>query len=115
MRHFAALACFLLAMSHGNAVSAAIEGNEALKRVETVQERFLESSNSGAASDQVLESALQEGSGSAVSEVEEDACDCGPTSHWKKGVVVAIAFLLILLATWHSRNKPDDTAWKETS
>ena len=102
-------------MSHGNAVSAAIEVNEVLKRVQTGQERFLESSNSGSASDQVLESALQEGSGSAVSEVEEDACDCEPTSHWKKGVVVAIAFLLILLATWHSRNKPDDTAWKETS
>ncbi|MBA50918.1 MAG: hypothetical protein CL456_02210 [Acidimicrobiaceae bacterium] len=115
MRHFAALACFLLAMSHGNAVSAAIEGNEALKRVETVQERFLESSNSGAASDQVLEFALQEGSGSAVSEVDEDVCDCGPKSHWKKAIVVAIAFLLILLATWHSRNKPDDIAWKETS
>ena len=115
MRHFVALVCFLLAVSHGSAGSAVIEGNEALKRVETVQERFLESSNSGAASDQVLESALQEGSGSAVSEVDEDACDCGPKSHWKKGVVVAIAFLLILLATWHSRNKPDDTGRKETS
>ena len=102
-------------MSHGNAVSAAIEVNEVLKRVQTGQERFLESSNSGSASDQVLESALQEGSGSAVSEVDEDACDCGPKSHWKKGVVVAIAFLLILLATWHSRNKPDDTGRKETS
>ena len=102
-------------MSHGSAVSAVIEGNEARERIETAQERFVGSSNSGPASGQVLESALQEGSGSAVSEVDEDACDCGPTSHWKKGVVVAIAFLLILLATWHSRNKPDDTGRKETS
>ena len=115
MRHFVALVCFLLAVSHGSAVSAAIEGNEALERIETAEERFLEASHSGPASDEVLEFALQEGSDSAVSEVDEDACDCGPKSHWKKGVVVAIAFLLILLATWHSRNKPDDIAWKETS
>ena len=115
MRHFAALVCFLLAVSHGSAVSAVIEGNKALERIETAEERFLEASNSGPASDEVLEFALQEGSDSAVSEVDEDACDCGPKSHWKKGVVVAIAFLLILLATWHSRNKPDDTGRKETS
>ena len=115
MRHFAALICFLLAVSHGSAVSAVIEGNEVLERIETAQERFVGSSNSGPASDQVLEFALQEGSDSAVSEVDEDVCDCGPRSHWKKAIVVAIAFLLILLATWHSRHKPDDTGWKETS
>ena len=92
MRHFVALICFLLAVSHGSAVSAVIEGNEVLERIETAQERFVGSSNSGPASDEVLEFALQEGSDSAVSEVVEDACDCGPKSHWKKGVVVALAF-----------------------
>ena len=73
------------------------------------------SSASESAADQVLEFALQEGSDSTVSDVDEDICDCGPRSHWKKAIVVAIAFLLILLATWHSRPKPDDTGWKETS
>ena len=115
MRHFAALICFLLAVSHGSAVSAVIEGNEVLERIETAQERFVGSSNSGPASDQVLELVLQEGSDSAVSEVDEDVCDCGPRSHWKKAIVVAIAFLLILLATWHSRSKPDGADCQEPS
>ena len=115
MRHFAALICFLLAVAHGSAVSAVIEGNEARERIEIAQERFVGSSASESAADQVLEFALQEGSDSTVSDVDEDICDCGPRSHWKKAIVVAIAFLLILLATWHSRHKPDDTGWKETS
>ena len=69
MRHFAALICFLLAVSHGSAVSAVIEGNEARERIETTQERFVGSSASESAADQVLEFALQEGSDSTVSDV----------------------------------------------
>jgi len=115
VRHFAALVCCLLVVSHGNAVSAVIEGNEALERIETAEERFLEASNSGSASDEVLEFVLQEGSDSAVSEVDEDVCDCGPRSHWKKTIVVAIAFLLILLAAWYSRSKSDGADCEETS
>ena len=115
MRHFAALVCCLLVVSHGSAVAAVTEGDEVARWTETAQERLLESSNSGSVADQVHEFALQEGSDSAVSEVNEDGCDCGPRSHWKKVVVVAVAFVLILLAAWHSRNKPDDAGSEETS
>ena len=115
MRHFAALVCCLLVVSHGSAGAAVTEGDEVAKRTEAAQERFLESSNMGLASDEVLEFALQQGSDSAVSEVDEDGCDCEPRSQWKKVVVVAVAFVLILLAAWRSKNKPDDAGWTETS
>ncbi len=115
VRHFAALVCCLLVVSHGNAVAAVIEGDEVARWTETAQDRLLESSNSGSVADEVHEFALQEGSDSTVSEVDEDGCDCEPRSQWKKVVVVAVAFVLILLAAWHYRNKPDDAGWTETS
>ncbi len=115
MRHVAALVCCLLAVSHGTAVAAVTEGDEVARWTETAQERLLESSNSASVADQVHEFALQEGSDSAVSEVNEDGCDCEPRSQWKKVVVVAVAFLLILLAAWRSKNKPDGAGSEETS
>ena len=115
MRHFAALVCCLLAVSHGTAVAAVTEGDEVASWTETAQERFLESSNRESVADQVVEFALQEGSDSAVSEVDEDGCDCEPRSQWKKVVVVAVAFVLIVLAALRSKNKPDDAGWTETS
>ncbi|MEG3596393.1 MAG: hypothetical protein VX360_05015 [Actinomycetota bacterium] len=102
-------------MSHGTAVAAVTEGDEVTRWTETAQERLFESSNMESVADQVLEFALQQGSDSTVSEVDEDGCDCEPRSQWKKVVVVAVAFVLILLAAWRSKNKPDDTGWTETS